>query len=152
MRSYLLEADLWLPRAIEEVFAFFSDASNLEAITPPWLHFRICPAAPRPLRAGSRLAYRLRWRGLVLRWQTEITIWEPPRRFVDVQRRGPYRQWVHEHRFQPEREGTRVHDWVSYALPGGILAPLLHRLLVGPDLQAIFTYRQERISALLARP
>jgi ligand-binding SRPBCC domain-containing protein len=79
---------------------------------------------------------------------TEITAWEPPRRFVDRQRRGPYRLWVHEHLFEEQREGTLIRDRVRYAVPGGPLAPLLHRLLVGPDVRKIFAHRRQVLTAI----
>jgi ligand-binding SRPBCC domain-containing protein len=145
VRVRTLTAEVWLPRPVGEVFAFFGDARNLDALTPPWLHFRIVSAPDGELRAGARIEYRLRWRRAPLHWLTEITAWEPPHRFVDTQRRGPYRLWAHEHRFEERDGGTLVRDRVDYAVPGGPLEPLLHRLLVGPDLAAIFAYRQERL-------
>jgi ligand-binding SRPBCC domain-containing protein len=151
MREHHLHTDFWLPRPIEEVFAFFSDAHNLDAITPPWLKFRILTPRSAALHAGALLDYRLRWRGLPLRWQTEISHWEPPHRFVDQQCRGPYRQWIHEHTFEPADGGTRLRDHVRYAVPGGPLEPLLHRLLVGPDVRRIFAFRQDRMQELFGR-
>jgi ligand-binding SRPBCC domain-containing protein len=145
VRVRTLTAEVWLPRPVGEVFAFFGDARNLDALTPPWLHFRIVRVPDGGLRAGARIEYRLRWRRAPLHWLTEITAWEPPHRFVDTQRRGPYRLWSHEHRFEERDGGTLVRDRVDYAVPGGPLEPLLHRLLVGPDLTAIFAYRQERL-------
>jgi ligand-binding SRPBCC domain-containing protein len=139
-RTYATE--VWLPRPVEELFVFFSDASNLDRITPPWLRFRILTPTPVRLRQGSLLDYRLRWRGLPLRWQTEITVWEPPVRFVDTQRQGPYRQWIHEHRFEAHQGGTWMADRVDYAIPGGYLEPALHGFLVGPDVRRIFEYRR----------
>jgi ligand-binding SRPBCC domain-containing protein len=148
LTPYLLETELWLPRRPAEAFAFFSDARNLERITPPWLQFQILTAGPPALRQGSLLEYRLRWRRLPVRWLTEITAWEPPRRFVDRQLRGPYRLWVHEHLFEEQGEGTLIRDRVRYAVPGGPLAPLLHRLLVGPDVRKIFAHRRQVLTAI----
>jgi ligand-binding SRPBCC domain-containing protein len=135
---FTLETRLWLPRAPEEVFPFFADAGNLERITPRWLRFQILPPRPTTIRKGSRIDYRIRLRGLPLRWQSEITVWDPPRRFVDEQRRGPYRVWIHEHAFVERDGGTEVHDAVRYAVLGGWP---VDRLLVRRDLKRIFTYR-----------
>lgn len=128
------------------VFAFFADARNLEFLTPGWLHFEV--VSPPPVMAvGTRIDYRLRLRGVPVRWQSEITVWEPPFRFVDEQRRGPYRVWIHEHRFAVERsaDGNEVvvsSDRVDYAAPGG---RLMNRLFVAGDLRRIFAYRSERL-------
>jgi ligand-binding SRPBCC domain-containing protein len=138
---FRLETRLWLPAPVDRVFAFFADASNLESISPPFLHFRLL--TPRvEMRRGATLDYRLRLRGVPFRWRTEITVWEPDSRFRDEQRRGPYRYWRHSHLFRAERGGTIVEDGVDYDVPGG---DAVHQLLVGPDLIRIFTYRQERL-------
>jgi ligand-binding SRPBCC domain-containing protein len=150
VKTRTLETDLWLPRPLHEVFAFFSDASNLNALTPPWLHFQIESPQPLTMGQGTRIDYRLRLHGVPLRWRTEITVWEPPHRFVDTQREGPYRRWVHEHTFTEQDGGTRIRDRVTYVVGGGLLEPLVHRLLVGPDLRKIFAYRQQQLQERFA--
>lgn len=144
-RGYRLETSVWLPRAIDDVFAFFADAHNLDLITPEWLRFQIKTPMPVVMRPGLCLDYRLRLRGVPMRWQSEITAWEPPDRFVDQQRKGPYRRWVHEHRFEEQNGGTEVIDRVDYAVPGG---RLVHRLFVKGDVTAIFRYRRRKLMAI----
>jgi ligand-binding SRPBCC domain-containing protein len=138
---------LSLPRS--EVFPFFADALNLEAITPPWLRFRIVTRSPIVMRRGTLIDYRLRLRGIPVRWTSEITAWEPPSRFVDEQRRGPYRRWIHEHTFAEHDRQTVMCDRVDYLVPGG---RLVERLLVERDLERIFAYRKARIAELLTPP
>ena len=147
MKIFTFHCELWLPRPVETVFAFFSDANNLQAITPPWLNFEILTPPPIQLRAGALIDYRLRIRGVPLRWQTKITVWEPPHRFVDEQKRGPYRQWIHEHTFAAKDSGTQCTDQVHYAVPGG---SLVHRLFVRRDVETIFAHRQAKMRELLA--
>jgi len=142
----------WLPVARDKVFAFFADAGNLDAITPPWLHFHVVTPEPLTLQSGALIDYRLRVHGMPMRWQSEITVWEPARRFVDVQRRGPYRWWVHEHCFEERDGGTLIRDKVEYAVPGWLLEPLVNRWLVAPDLRKIFAHRQARIEELMCSP
>src|SRR5579871_5080404 len=151
MRTFLLQRDQWIPRPIDEVFAFFADASNLEAITPPWLGFRILSPQPITMHAGTRIAYRLSWRWLPLRWVTEIEEWQPPLRFVDRQRQGPYALWRHTHSFEAHGRTTRMQDRVQYALPLGPLGRLMHRLAVGRDVEAIFAYRASRVNEIFGR-
>jgi ligand-binding SRPBCC domain-containing protein len=138
MRLRVFESELWLPLPPEAVFPFFADAANLDAITPPWLHFRIVSPPPIVMREGTLIDYRLRVRGVPLRWRTRISAWQPPHRFVDEQIRGPYRRWIHEHTFELFNGGTLARDRVTYAVP---LDWLLHPLFVRRDLQEIFQYR-----------
>ena len=150
MRVRTLTTELWLPRPIADVFAFFSDAGNLDVLTPPWLHFRIRTPGVE-LRQGALLEYTIRWRGVPLSWRTEISLWEPPHRFVDRQVRGPYRQWVHLHTFEQRDGGTLLRDRVDYAVPGWLLEPLLDRFIVGPDVRRIFAYRRAKMQELFGK-
>ena len=139
-QGYLLHAECVVPRDIEEVFPYFADARNLEELTPKWLNFEILSEGPIDLQAGQLIDYRLKIKGVPIRWQSEITVWEPMTRFVDEARRSPYRFWHHEHRFQPCDQGTRVIDEVHYGVPGGAL---VQWLFVRRDLLRIFHYRQQ---------
>jgi ligand-binding SRPBCC domain-containing protein len=138
MKTHRFETQIWLPHRREQVFKFFADPINLNHLTPAWLHFEIL-TPPAEIRQGTLLDYRLRLRGIPLRWQSEIEIWEPPSRFVDRQTRGPYSLWVHEHTFVEENGGTVVGDRVDYAVRGG---SLVQKFFVAPDLRQIFQYRQ----------
>lgn len=140
---------LELPKPVEEVFDFFGRAENLERITPPELQFRIVTAGPIVMTPGTLIDYRLRLFGVPFTWRTEITNWDPPHQFIDTQLSGPYRQWVHRHRFMPTARGTEILDDVLYQLP---LAPLgdLAYPLVRLQLSRIFGYRTEAVRRLLA--
>jgi ligand-binding SRPBCC domain-containing protein len=140
MKIRNFETDVWLPRPRDEVFAFFSEAANLDAITPPWVKFRTITPGPIEMRVGTLLDHELRIHGVPIRWRSKITAWEPPVRFVDEQVRGPYRLWVHEHLFEERGGGTVVLDRVRYAVPFDFFT---HRYLVRPDVERIFRYRTE---------
>jgi hypothetical protein len=142
MKTFSLHSEVWLPRPLEEVFAFFSDARNLERLTPPWLRFEVLTPGAGLVRPGMFIDYRLRLHGFPIRWRSEITAWEPPHRFVDEQRRGPYRRWVHEHTFEASKGGTLAVDHVEYAVLGGSLA---NRLFVAPDLRRVFAFRRKTL-------
>ena len=146
MHEYLLEREKWVPTPVDEVFAFFSDAGNLETMTPDWLQFRIVTPRPIDMRRGATIEYCIRWRFVSLGWWTEIVECSPPERFVDVQTRGPYRLWHHTHRFQAVDGGTRIRDEVRYALPLGVLGRVAHRLAVRRDLERVFDFRAARIA------
>lgn len=140
--TYELNSELVVPAGIEETFAFFEDPRNLSRITPLWLNFRIRTPEPLVMRPGAQFDYTIRWLGLPMSWKTLISAYEPPRRFVDEQLRGPYTRWRHEHTFVETPDGTRVLDHVVYALPFGPLGRLAHRLVVRRQLQEIFAYRR----------
>lgn len=144
-KTRMFHSELWLPVPPETVFPFFADAANLDAITPPWLHFHILTPTPIVMREGTLIDYRLRVRGFPLRWRTRIHAWQPPHRFVDEQARGPYRLWVHEHTFEPRDGGTLARDSVRYAVP---FDRLLHGWFVRPDIERIFRFRAERLRQL----
>jgi ligand-binding SRPBCC domain-containing protein len=142
MKEFVLQTELWLPRPQSEVFHFFAEAHNLEAITPPWLRFEVLTPAPLEMRAGALIDYRIRVHGIPIRWRTEITEWNPPRSFVDVQLRGPYTLWHHTHTFEERDGGTLCADQVRYRPRGGAL---IHWLFVRRDVERIFVYRQQRL-------
>ncbi len=150
MPLYTLHREQRLPGAPAEVFPFFADAGNLEAITPPSLRFEIVTPRPIEMRAGALIEYRLRMRGLPISWLTRIEEWEPGVRFVDMQLRGPYALWHHTHTFAPAPGGgTLMGDTVRYALPAGPLGAIPHALFVRAELDRIFDFRAEKVPALL---
>ena len=142
MTIHEFQCELCLPLPPEKLFPFFADAANLDALTPPWLHFRIVTPRPVEMKTGALIDYRLRVHGLPLRWRTHISAWQPPHRFVDEQLRGPYRQWIHEHTFEARDGGTLARDIVRYAVPFDFLA---HRWFVRPDIERIFKFRMEAL-------
>lgn len=148
MSEYLLQRQQFIRAPLDDVFDFFSNAHNLERITPGWLRFRVLTEDPILMGPGARIRYRLRIAGLPVGWDTRITSWEPGRSFVDRQERGPYRLWIHTHSFEPIAGGVLMGDSVRYALPFGPLGRLAHALWVRGALAQIFDYRFERITQL----
>lgn len=145
MKIHELEREILLPSPISEVFPFFAEAGNLELLTPPWMKFQIVSPQPITMRVGTLIDYRILVRGLPMRWRSEITVWEPPYRFVDEQRRGPYRLWHHNHKFAEHNGGTLVSDTVRYAVPFDFVA---HRWFVRPDVERIFQFRNEKMAEI----
>ncbi len=147
----MLRREQRLPGTPAEVFPFFADAHNLEAITPPWLSFHVVTPAPVELRAGALIEYRLRLHGLRIAWLTRIEEWVPGVRLVDVQLSGPYRLWHHTHEFAPDGDddATIMRDVVRYALPWGPLGAIAHALLVRRDLERIFDHRRAEVARRL---
>lgn len=143
-----IHAETIVPAPLDETFAFFSDASNLERLTPPWVNFRIRTPVPIDMREGAEIDYRIVLYGWPIPWRSRIDAWEPGRRFIDRQLFGPYRWWLHEHRFEAAPGGTRVIDHVEFV-------PRLRRVTSGfvrRDVERIFAYRQTALAALFAEP
>ena len=147
MKTFHVKTEQKIQKPQDELFNFFSDARNLAEITPPGLHFRVLTPAPIEMKVGTRIDYRLKLRGMPIRWQSEITAWNPPYSFADEQRRGPYRRWIHKHTFVAVPDGTLVRDEVDYAVFGGWL---VQKFFVAPDLERIFAYRSQKLQELLA--
>ena len=151
MREQILRREQLLDGTPEVVFPLFADAHNLEAITPPLLRFRVITPRPLVMREGALIDYRLRIRGLPIRWRTRIASWQPSARFVDTQIKGPYALWHHTHEFEPQPGGgTLMIDSVRYAIGFGPLGSIAHRLFVRRDVEQIFDHRAEVIPQLLA--
>ena len=147
----ILERKQRVELPIAEAFEFYGDAFNLEEITPPFLDFRVATPRPIEMRKGALIEYRLRLHGIPIRWRTEITAWEPPHRFVDVQLSGPYALWHHTHTFEPDGpDAVWIGDRVRYAVPFGPLGTLADHLLVSRDVAQIFDYRRDAVAQRLS--
>ncbi|MCA9303760.1 MAG: SRPBCC family protein [Phycisphaerales bacterium] len=149
-RIWILTAIQTLPRPIDEVFPFFADAFNLEKLTPSFLRFHVVTPRPIAMRSGCEINYKLRVRGVPIRWKTFILDWDPPHRFVDNQERGPYALWHHTHSFTPSEDGqsTICKDTVLYRPKGWVLAPLINKVFVQRDVKNIFEYRFKQLESV----
>jgi len=148
MAEHILHRKQIIYSPIEKVFEFFSDATNLERITPPELNFHIITPLPIEMKKGTIIDYKLKLRGIPLKWRTEITEWDPPNSFVDTALRSPYKQWIHLHKLTPAEDGkTIMEDIVRYRLPLEPLGDIAH-FYVRRELEYIFDYRYKVIEEL----
>jgi ligand-binding SRPBCC domain-containing protein len=132
---------------LTDVFGFFKSPGNLEALTPPWLGFRVMHASDAEVLEGTHIAYRLRLRGIPIRWESRITEFQENVMFADEQLVGPYRRWYHRHLFRAVPDGVAIEDVVEYQLPFGVLGRLAHAMFVRRQLHQIFDYRAAVIGA-----
>jgi ligand-binding SRPBCC domain-containing protein len=143
------ERTTFLPARLDRVFEFFGAPENLGRITPASMHFRITRGPDRRLREGDRIEYSLRVFGLPMRWKTHITMWRDGEVFADFQERGPYKYWLHTHRFREVEGGVEMHDAVDYELPLGWLGELIAGKLVRRELNRIFDFRAQAVRQLI---
>ena len=151
MAEHVFRSSLTLHLSREQVFDFFSNAENLERITPPELGFHIVTPTPIEIKKGAFIDYKLSMHGIPFGWRSEITRWDPPFEFEDTQLKGPYKQWIHRHRFTEQEVGmTLIEDEVRYRLP---MEPFgdLGRFFVERQLKYIFNHRQKVVAELLRR-
>ncbi|MFT7669803.1 MAG: ligand-binding SRPBCC domain-containing protein [Planctomycetota bacterium] len=143
---FSLEREQTVRRSLKEVFGFFSDPRNLEALTPSWLSFRVLESSSAEIEEGTTIDYSLRLHGISIRWKSRISSWNPPFEFVDEQVIGPYRSWVHRHSFSETDHGVLVRDRVDYSVLGGAF---INRLFVRRDLERIFDQRMKSLKTAL---
>ncbi len=143
-----LTAETWVSQPRDTVFPFFADAANLQTLTPPSLQFEIQTPLPIEMYPGRKIAYRIRLRGVPMLWESNISAYTPPDMFVDEQVRGPYRRWVHTHRFVDSKGGTQLLDEVEFDMFGSLMIGWL----IARELRAIFTYRHETLLRVFNQP
>ena len=149
MAEYKFNATLTLDLPIDKVFAFFADAENLERITPAELGFQILTPTPFEIRQGTLIDYKLTLHGFPMKWRTKITRWEPPHLFEDTQLSGPYKQWIHQHRFTEIGPGkTLMEDEVRYRLPFEPLGDIAN-FLISRQVANIFEHRNKAVAEFL---
>jgi len=147
---YELTDQFEVPASIDQVWQFFCTAANLTHITPPWLGFNANPANPATIGPDTVLDYTIKWLGVRIKWRTLIIDYSPPRRFIDLQTRGPYALWHHQHAFSPTPDNTvRCADRIIYKLPLGPIGRLAHVLIVKRQLLEIFEHRRSFIARSL---
>ena len=144
---YELTSDISLKGDSDTIFSFFSSALNLGLLTPSWMDFRILEI-PDEIDTGSKITYRIGLWFIGLNWITRIVVWKPKRLFVDLQEKGPYSLWWHEHILEDKKDGNIViKDRVIYRVPLGIIGRIVHRLFIRKTLLRVFNFRRKVILA-----
>ena len=141
---YVLSSRTVLETPAAETFAFFSRPENLGLLTPASMRFLIL-RKPETVTENATIDYRMRVAGVPIRWRTRIVRWQQDAGFVDVQEKGPYRLWYHEHTFRADGPHTVMDDRVYYTPPLGVLGRIAHALVIRQMLLGIFHYRQDVI-------
>jgi ligand-binding SRPBCC domain-containing protein len=146
---YNLKTTQRLPITLDKAWSFLSDPKNLAVITPPELGFKITCDLPPKMYEGMMISYTVRPLGpFPMVWVSEITHLNPPHFFVDEQRVGPYSLWHHEHHLTEIDGGVEMRDLITYKVPGGPLGGIINALMVRPQLNRIFAFREVKLNEL----
>lgn len=151
MAKHILRSTQVINAGINELWNFFSSPLNLANITPPYMNFKITSKydVQKGLYEGQIITYKVApLLKIPLSWTTEITKVEKHRRFIDEQKKGPYKLWHHEHIFEEKGANVVMHDIVTYELPLYIAGEIAHLLFVRKQLKEIFAYRKKKIDEL----
>ncbi len=137
----------FIPRPLDEVWAFFSRPENLNAITPPDMSFEILSDIQKvEMYQGMIIQYKISpFLGIKMDWVTEITHIVDGRYFIDEQRFGPYALWHHQHHFEAVDGGVQMEDILHYKVPYGPIGTAADIIFVGQKIDAIFQYRRTAI-------
>ena len=125
-----------------DVFEFFQKPENLAKVTPRWINFKIKSQPPLIMKEGAEFEYTIKFYGIPVYWKTRIAKYSPPNIFIDEQLNGPYKIWIHTHKFQQVDGHVVMEDSVDYDLHGGILKGIIHNLFVKNSVRKIFEYRK----------
>lgn len=147
-----LVAEQFVPLKKEDLFPFFAEAKNLEAITPSSLNFKIKSVSTEKMQKGTLIDYVLKIHGVPVSWKTLIEDWNPSQSFTDTQLKGPYSLWHHTHEFLDVPGGTLMCDKVHFRIPFGYIGWLAGRAFVMSDVRKIFSYRRKKIYDLFVKP
>jgi hypothetical protein len=140
-----VEASTLINATPEVVFAFHLDPKNLIQVLPPYLKIEIVEA-PSKLSQGARLVCVMLVGPLRFDWQIEISKYQPPHRFSDIQTKGPFRKYEHTHLFSEEAGATRLSDVIEYELPLS-LADLASRVGFVDRLKDVLAHGQQATRA-----
>lgn len=142
-----------IPVSLKEAWDFFSNPANLQAITPGSMGFKIISTHHGDkMYPGQLIEYKVSpFLNISLYWMTEITHVEELKYFIDVQRKGPYSLWHHQHHFKIIEGGMEMTDIVHYKNPMGFIGEIGNILLVKNQLKKIFEYRVQKVEELFGK-
>jgi|YelNatPaOPRAMG01_1025707.scaffolds.fasta_scaffold00094_58 ligand-binding SRPBCC domain-containing protein len=139
---YNFKQEQYINKSLSKLFPFFERPENLSKLTPSWLSFKIKTPLPIQMKEGATIEYSIKLFGIPMNWKTEIIKYSPPFLFIDEQKKGPYKKWVHTHSFEEINGKVLMKDKIDYDLYGGILKHLIHKFFVKPLINKIFEFRK----------
>ncbi|MEK9500358.1 TIGR01777 family oxidoreductase [Gaopeijia maritima] len=135
-----------VPHPVSDVFAWHERPGALERLTPPWENMRVVRRSGG-IADGAVVEIRHKKGPLDLSWEMEHVDYEQGRRFVDVQRKGPFQSWRHTHEFAPTDDGgTLVTDTIEWEPPLGAAGEVLAGPILEKELEQGFAFRHRRLA------
>jgi len=122
----------------------------LQRMLPPWEEVDVVKA-PVPMVDGATAEFILQRGLLPIRWVARHEQVDPATGFVDLQVRGPFRRWRHQHRFEERGATSAITDDIQYELPVPPVGPIVAGWVVRAHLERAFRFRHRRLSNDLHR-
>lgn len=101
---------------------------------------------------GSTATWRARHFGIPFRLRSIVFDVDPPRGFSDRQIAGPFRDFLHEHRFEEHPAGTLMHDIVTFHSPLGPLGRVVDAMFLRAYMRRLIQERNAILAAEFEAP
>ena len=151
MKIFKLQYTQVINSDINKVFDFFSNPENLALMTPKKLNFQILTPKPIHMKEGQLIDYTIKLLGIRIKWRTIITEYDPKKKFVDQQLKGPYAMWHHTHEFFDQGNTVKMIDTINYVIPFGLIGIIINKLWVEKKLDMIFSFRSKVVQNSIER-
>ncbi len=133
-----------LSASAETMFAFHSDPHNLTVVMPPTLKL-VRLKTDGPALEGRMIELHCRdWWIIPMHWTCRWRTVQPPHLLVDEIVKGPFRVFIHEHRFEPSGNGCVMRDTVTYQFGDSWWGRLISETAVRAYLTLLFAFRHYR--------
>lgn len=126
------------------MFAFHSDPHNLTEVMPPTLKL-VSLKTDGTAQEGRLIELHCRdWWIIPMSWTCRWRTVQPPHLLVDEIIQGPFRVFIHEHRFESDGSGCVMHDTVTYQWGDSWWGFIVSETFVRAYLTLLFAYRHHR--------
>ena len=140
-----------MPASAEDLFNYHARPGAFQRLLPPWERISL-PSPVSPLQNHSQVTFDLRKGPLRIRWVAQNENVSPGHGFEDIQLRGPFKTWIHRHRFIGQGpEKSQLKDQIQVALPGAFLGNLMGQPMVSKQMKRLFWFRHFRTYHDLSR-
>jgi len=149
LRNFVYKSEIDAP--VGTLFAWHFRQRAFERLSPPWVGSPARGIAP-VLSEGIEVPITVHKFGFPFDWTIKVIEVETDKKFVDVQAKGPFAHWRHEHMFEtlPDRKSV-MEDKISFGMPLPLITEPILASAVESDLNRYFRYRHEVLRNELPR-